>query len=117
VDISVRHPGILDVLRMERAQDAAALALVEMGAVDIALVVDDPDAHYRPSPGLHSAVIPETPLWVEVGNDHPLAERDIVRLAELDHEQWLIPSGGTLRTIIGAVCRTRGDHPAGPAVR
>ena len=98
-------------VHVSRAQDAAALALVETGTADVALVVDDPVVHYRPKPGLRSAVVLETPLWVAVGTGHALAGHDVVRLADLDREQWVVPSGGVLRTIIGALWRNAGIAP------
>lgn len=98
-------------VHVTRDQDTVVKALVEAGTVDLALLVDDPVAPYRPAPGLRMAVILETPLWVATPRDHSFSGRDILRLADLAGEPWLMPSGGTLRTIIGRALRKGSAMP------
>jgi DNA-binding transcriptional LysR family regulator len=94
-----------------RAHDVAALAAVESGAADIALVVDDSGNSYRPGPGVRATVILETPMWVMSSQDHPVADRRDLRMADLAGLPWVLPSSGTLRASVERACRTAGFAP------
>jgi len=87
---SAEHPGVeLTVLEREPEE---SLVLVRSGAADLALAyhVDGPPL-VRPGDrsGLTWVPLLEDPMWIVLPDDHRLAQRSSVSMAELGRERWV----------------------------
>ncbi|MEE6178722.1 LysR family transcriptional regulator [Mycobacterium sp. 050134] len=74
-----RHPGVLVQLRSAREGSAGLVQQLRAGDLDVAFTVFTDG----PPDDLHARLVAEYPLLLVVPADHPLAERETVRLAEL----------------------------------
>jgi DNA-binding transcriptional LysR family regulator len=77
---------------------------VRAGTVDLAVIAQA--APFRPpdaeSPPLRLTRLREGELHVAVGPDHPLAGRDAVEVAELEHEVWVTSRSDAGDALLGA---------------
>jgi DNA-binding transcriptional LysR family regulator len=98
-----RYPAI--ELRLLEMGAARLAALLEEGAIDLAVIS-------VLLPGLVSAELFSEELVVAVAQDHPLAQQQAVRSAELAAEQFILfPEGYELRSRTLQFCRAAGFEP------
>jgi DNA-binding transcriptional LysR family regulator len=96
-DLRSRHPGVLVQLRSARAGSAGLARQLRDGDLDIAFLVFTE----TPPADLHTRLVAAAPLLLVVPADHPLAERDEVRLAELAGMSFVdAPPGYGTRAVI-----------------
>ena len=73
------------------ASMAALLALVHAGRLDVAVIAQTIGFETAVPEGVRTSVIvPVEPVFVAFAEDHPLAAKDVVELAELAGERWLV---------------------------
>jgi DNA-binding transcriptional LysR family regulator len=90
--------------------DDQALSMVELGEVDIALVVEDPASPYSPPPSVRTATIMATPLWVYGFTTTHRRVRTISR-DDLVGIPWLAPAPGNLRSLLDNFWRSTAVTP------
>jgi DNA-binding transcriptional LysR family regulator len=97
VDLHARHPEVSVRLRAASAGSAGLLRQLRDGDLDVAfLVFTGP-----PPADLHARLAAAVPLLLVVPTNHPLAQRDSVRLAELAGMSFVdSPLGYGTRTVI-----------------
>jgi molybdate transport repressor ModE-like protein len=81
-----RHPGVdLTVLESEPED---SLALVRSGAADLALAY-----HFDGPPPSRASLtwtpLLDDPMWIVLPADHPLADRDCLRIVDLAGQRWV----------------------------
>ncbi|WNI26595.1 LysR family transcriptional regulator [Streptomyces sp. ITFR-16] len=95
-ELTAAHPET--VLHVREFEPEDSLPLVRQGAVDLALAYHfDGPLPGRPGsgPGLEWTPLMDDPLHVVLGARHPLAGREVLDLAELAGEPWVL---GCLKT-------------------
>lgn len=101
-------PGVMVHTREDTT--GALLRDVAQGRLDLALVFCPTGMR-----GVESAVLREEPAVLHVRDDHPLADRSMVRVADLRDETLLVAGGkdspGYTATVVG-FCRAAGFEPA-----
>lgn len=103
---SERYPGI-DVVMRESTTERM-LEMLSNGELDAAFIA----ASEPPPTGIVSRVLHVEQYALVVGPDHPLAEREEVRLAELADDDWIVFTRGTgIDTTLRAACREAGFEP------
>lgn len=105
------HPGAH--VAMHTAWEADEIAeLVVDGRLDFALVGVCDTALPATGRALTWREVCADPVWVLVGEAHPLSERPEVALAELAEEKWVtVPGGGCFNDCFAAACATAGFAP------
>ncbi|PXY32423.1 LysR family transcriptional regulator [Prauserella muralis] len=99
------HPHVRFSLVQGSRQDI--VGRLSAGELDLALVAPPPA-----DPALASAVLGEQELFVSVPEGHPLAQRDRVRVADLEHEVFvMLEPGYGLRQITDEACARAGFRP------
>lgn len=83
---------VVDLAVVDR--QAAVLAALADGSVDLALHVDFPGQEPVLPPGIGRTVVGYEPTFVMVATEHPLARRDEVDLCELAGSCWLLAASG-----------------------
>ncbi|MEV0528645.1 LysR family transcriptional regulator [Streptomyces sp. NPDC050439] len=83
---------IADLVVLDRSVDAVA-ALVR-GDVDLVLHTDFPGRPITPAAGVRMTAVGVEPLFVGLPDDHPLAARTVIDLANLATGTWLLAVNG-----------------------
>ncbi len=97
------HPGI--ELTLGEDPSDRLVDQVHAGAVDVALI-GTPEP---PPSGLEALVVVSEPLVAAVPEDHPLAARERIGLAELaEHTLVTMPRGTGIRAVLDQACAARG---------
>ncbi|GAB3476478.1 LysR family transcriptional regulator [Amycolatopsis cihanbeyliensis] len=104
----------LDVHAHTDSSMATLLALVHAGRLDAALI-GQTLGHELPLPeGIkHAVVVPVEPVFVALAERHPLAGKQVVELAELAGEQWVVDPQEDLggAAYLRTACREAGFEP------
>lgn len=109
-----RHPGV--ELSFLEAGTRAGVRRLRAGEVDLAIAFRERgQAPPRSWEGLHAEHLLVDPLYVALAADHPLAEREAVRLRDLRDEGWIQavqagPTGITYRACLAAGFEPRIVH-------
>jgi LysR family transcriptional regulator, transcription activator of glutamate synthase operon len=99
------YPGLEVLLR--EAGTESLLALIEDGALDLAIVVTE-----ALSPNIEVAPFLEEPYVLAVSARHPLSGEDSINLADLATEPFILfPEGYKLREVTLTACRRAGFSP------
>lgn len=95
-----RHPDLSVDLR--EAPSPAQLRQLRAGRVEVAVVAAGQGLPDQDLGGLHTEAlrVPRGP-GIAVGRDHPLAERDVVDVAELVDQTWIVGAGTTAEPQFG----------------
>lgn len=105
-----RHPGV--ELRVLEAPSSACLARLRAGELDLALSFDYPSVPQIEDRDLDRTLILTESMHVALPKTHPLAERQVVPLAELADDEWLTGSRpSTCGEVIFRACRNAGFEP------
>ncbi|SFP28843.1 DNA-binding transcriptional regulator, LysR family [Amycolatopsis arida] len=104
----------LEVHAHTEASVAALLGLVQAGRLDAAMVAQISGFEIPLPEGVRrSVIVPVEPVFVALSEQHPLAGKEVVDLAELADEQWLVDPqedfGGA--AFLRAACRDAGFEP------
>ncbi|MCI4061441.1 LysR family transcriptional regulator [Micromonospora sp. R77] len=71
--------------------DAAELsAMLRRGQLDMALLAAFPSEPLDVPAPLHVATVVHEPIWVQIGRAHPLGAADLLEMAQLDSERWVV---------------------------
>jgi molybdate transport repressor ModE-like protein len=109
-----RHPGV--ELSFLEAGTRAGVRRLRVGEVDLSIAFRERgQVPPRSWEGLHAEHLLVDPLYVALAADHPLAERDAVRLRDLRDEGWIQavqagPTGITYRACLAAGFEPRIVH-------
>lgn len=104
----------LDIHAHTDASMAALLALVHAGRLDVAMITQIIGFETPVPEGVRTSVIvPVEPMFVAFAEDHALAAKDVVELAELAGERWLVDPQEDLggAAYLRAACRKAGFEP------
>lgn len=89
--VKAAHPGV--TVTFSEAEPPESLAALRAGLCDLAVAFtyDGTDAGRGEDDlqGLEVIDLLTDPVAVVLPADHPLAEQDVIRLADLEHEQWI----------------------------
>ncbi|MGN5235560.1 MULTISPECIES: LysR substrate-binding domain-containing protein [unclassified Rhodococcus (in: high G+C Gram-positive bacteria)] len=101
------HPGV-EIALLEDASDRL-VERVRSREMDVALV----GTAYGPPDGVESILLIRDRLVAVAPDEHPLARRPRVGLAEVtSHPLVCLPTGTGIRSVLDIACRTRGIEPA-----
>jgi DNA-binding transcriptional LysR family regulator len=98
-----QHPGV--ELSMAMHEPEAAVAALKAGDIDLAVTFGSGKPEDRGADGVTHHHLLEDPMYLVLAEDHPLARRRGVRLADLASEPWI---GGAPDS---AACRPFGFEP------
>jgi DNA-binding transcriptional LysR family regulator len=111
-DLRARRPDLrLDVKVLEPEESVDALLADRL---DVATIIDSELLPMGVRSGVEHLHLCDDPLFVVMGNDHPMANRPSIGLEELSEEGWLMPDvGGTCpdSNIVLRACRDAGFEP------
>jgi len=100
------HPNVRFLLSQGKVNEL--IELIMKGEIDLALVSPVPIDH----PEVEGHVLFTEEIMAILPPDHPLANRESIRLAELEHEPFVMfRSGFTLRNIVIDACEKAGFLP------
>jgi DNA-binding transcriptional LysR family regulator len=103
-----RHPEVELIVKLEEED---ARGILQAGEADLAIVMDFPHTPLL-APDLELTPLLEDPYDVILPDDHPLAARTEVALAELVEERFVVhPYGMGCREGTVAACRAEGFEP------
>lgn len=109
-----KYGGTLAIRAHAETSASALLRMVQEGQLDAAFVVDIA-GYDTPTPvGVHREVlVPVEPIFVGLGDQHPLAAKEVIDLADLADAQWLIDPTDDLGGIpyLRKACRDAGFEP------
>lgn len=109
--VRAAHP--LAVVRIIEADPVECFDLLLTGGADVAVVVSIPSLPPMHDPRFDQAPLLEDPLDLLVSDDHPLAARPSVSLADAAAEPWILDRPGRpYRQLVQAACATAGFSPA-----
>jgi DNA-binding transcriptional LysR family regulator len=111
-DLRARRPDLKLEVKVFEPEDSIDELL--SGRLDIATIIDSELAPLALRPGVEHVFLCDDPLFVVMGNDHPMAGRPSIALEELGDEGWLMPDvGGTCpdSNIVLRACRDAGFEP------
>jgi DNA-binding transcriptional LysR family regulator len=111
-DLRARRPELRLEVKVMEPEDAIDQLLT--GRLDIATIIDSELLPMGVRPGVEHVHLCDDPLYVVVGNDHPMSARASIGLEELAEEGWLMPDvAGTCAdsNIILRACRDAGFEP------
>src|SRR5919106_1634932 len=80
-----KHPAVELSMTMSEPEDC--VPLLRSGELDLAIVFES--AVNRADDGIHRVHLIEDPMYLVLPNDHPLANRRRLRLADLAGEAWI----------------------------
>lgn len=107
------HPGV--ELTLRPAEPDEAVQMLRAGDVDIALSIttEAGDAVCHTKDGLDYCTLLDDPMYVALSQDHPLAHKRTLKLAELADEDWMLGSTGSCpdTSIFLRACQTSGFEP------
>ncbi|WP_272473364.1 LysR family transcriptional regulator [Baekduia alba] len=103
------HPSV-SVMVDEREVDVGA-DLVRRGALDLAIVFDDPAHPTLDRTGLDLAPLGTDPMDVALPEAHPQAGADPVALSALAGERWILASGAACAALVRRRCVEVGFTP------
>jgi DNA-binding transcriptional LysR family regulator len=109
-----QRPGQLSVRAHVETSPSTLLHMVQDGQLDATYVADVVGFESSTPNGVRREVlIPAEPLFVGLGEDHPLAAKEVIELRELAGEQWLFdPTDDfTLVSHLRKACRAAGFEP------
>src|ERR687897_741216 len=105
----VRHA---DAILAKLSEAEAAVAALKAGDIDLAVTFGSGKPEDRGADGVTHHHLLEDPMYLVLADDHPLARRRGVRLADLASEPWI---GGApdceCNRLISAACRPFGFEP------
>lgn len=108
------HGSRLAIRAHAETSMSTLLRMIQEGQLDAAFIADYPGWDTPTPGGVHREVlVPVEPVFVGLGADHPLAKQDVIDLADLANEQWLVDPtddlGGT--PYLRKACRDAGFEP------
>ena len=105
-----QHPGVELSMTLHEPEDA--VAALKAGDIDLAITFGSGKAEDRPGDGVTHHHLLEDPMYLVLSEDHPLARKRGVRLADLAGEPFI---GGApdceCNRLISAACRPFGFEP------
>jgi DNA-binding transcriptional LysR family regulator len=111
-DLRARRPDLKLEVKVFEPEDSIDELL--SGRLDVATIIDSELMPLAVRDGVEHVFLCEDPLFVVMGNDHPMAGRPSIGLEELSDEGWLMPDvGGTCAdsNIVLRACRDAGFEP------
>jgi DNA-binding transcriptional LysR family regulator len=109
-EFSKRHPKVrISVVEAEQEESLPAL---RAGELDLALAFDYPALPEEPDRDIDRVLLLTESMHLALPRDHPLAAKDVVRLAQLADEDWLAGvCASSCAEIVVSVCREAGFEP------
>ncbi|HSI81651.1 MAG TPA: LysR family transcriptional regulator [Solirubrobacterales bacterium] len=105
-----RYPNVR--LSITDAEPEESLPRLRGGDFDLALTFDYPSVTSAEDRDLDHTLILEESMYLALPRNHPLAEREVVPLAELAGEQWLCGvAPSTCGEVVVQACRDAGFEP------
>jgi molybdate transport repressor ModE-like protein len=105
-----RHPKVR--LTIAEAEPEQSLPRLKGGELDLALSFDYPSVPSAPDRDLELTLLLAESMHLALPKKHPLAERQVVPLAELSEERWLCGSRpSSCGEVIFRACRDAGFEP------
>jgi molybdate transport repressor ModE-like protein len=105
-----RHPKVR--LTIAEAEPEQSLPRLKGGELDLALSFDYPSVPSAPDRDLELTLLLAESMHLALPKTHPLAERQVVPLAELSEERWLCGSRpSSCGEVIFRACRDAGFEP------
>jgi molybdate transport repressor ModE-like protein len=105
-----RHPKVR--LTIAEAEPEQSLPRLKGGELDLALSFDYPSVPSAPDRDLELTLLLAESMHLALPKKHPLAERQVVPLAELSAERWLCGSRpSSCGEVIFRACRDAGFEP------
>jgi molybdate transport repressor ModE-like protein len=105
-----RHPKVR--LTIAEAEPEQSLPRLKGGELDLALSFDYPSVPSAPDRDLELTLLLAESMHLALPKTHPLAERQVVPLAELSAERWLCGSRpSSCGEVIFRACRDAGFEP------
>jgi DNA-binding transcriptional LysR family regulator len=111
-DLRARRPDLRLEVKVFEPEDSIDELI--SGRLDVATLIDSELMPLAVRDGVEHVFLCEDPLFVVMGNDHPMAGRPSIGLEELSDEGWLMPDvGGTCAdsNIVLRACRDAGFEP------
>jgi len=111
-DLRARRPDLRLEIKVLEPEDSIDALLADR--LDVATIIDSELLPLGVRPGVEHVHLCDDPLFVVMGNDHPMAGRPSIGLEELAGEGWLMPDvGGTCAdsNIVLRACRDAGFEP------
>jgi DNA-binding transcriptional LysR family regulator len=107
---AAEHPGV--ELSMTLLEPEEAVAGIKSGEIDLAVTFGGGKPEDRSSDGMDHIHLLEDPMYLVLAQDHPLARKRGVRLADLADEAWI---GGApdceCNRLMSNACRRFGFEP------
>jgi molybdate transport repressor ModE-like protein len=105
-----RHPKVR--LSIAEAEPEQSLPRLKGGELDLALSFDYPSVPNAPDRDLELTLLLTESMHLALPKKHPLAERQVVPLAELSQERWLCGSRpSSCGEVVFRACRDAGFEP------
>jgi molybdate transport repressor ModE-like protein len=105
-----RHPKVR--LTIAEAEPEESLPRLKGGELDLALSFDYPSVPNPPDRDLELTLLLTESMHLALPKKHPLAERQVVPLAELSEERWLCGSRpSSCGEVVFRACRDAGFEP------
>jgi DNA-binding transcriptional LysR family regulator len=105
-----RHPKVR--LSIAEAEPEQSLPRLKGGELDLALSFDYPSVPSAPDRDLELTLLLTESMHLALPKKHPLAERQVVPLAELSEERWLCGSRpSSCGEVVLRACRDAGFEP------
>jgi molybdate transport repressor ModE-like protein len=105
-----RHPKVR--LSIAEAEPEQSLPRLKGGELDLALSFDYPSVPNAPDRDLELTLLLTESMHLALPKKHPLAERQVVPLAELSEERWLCGSRpSSCGEVVFRACRDAGFEP------
>jgi molybdate transport repressor ModE-like protein len=105
-----RHPKVR--LSIAEAEPELSLPRLKGGELDLALSFDYPSVPGAPDRDLELTLLLTESMHLALPKKHPLAERQVVPLAELSEERWLCGSRpSSCGEVVFRTCRDAGFEP------
>ncbi len=104
------HPGVR--LSVIDAEPEESLPRLRGGEIDLALVFDYPSVPMDDDRDLERTLVLTESMHIALPKNHPLADRQVVPLAELADNEWLCGSRpSSCGTAVVSACRNAGFEP------
>jgi molybdate transport repressor ModE-like protein len=103
------HPGVR--VKVTECDADVGVNLVRAGALDVAIVFDDPEHPSLDRDGLELVALGLDPMDALLPASHPLAGAERVALTALRDESWILPRGPACAALVRRACLTAGFDP------
>jgi DNA-binding transcriptional LysR family regulator len=104
------HPHV--EIQLEEAEPSTMVSALRSGKLDLAIVYTVPGREHPFQPPLALRPLTDDPIVAVLPNDHRLAHRRSIRLAELAQDEWVAARPpNDFRTLFDELCSAAGFEP------